>query len=71
MSTSVQSGFLNSISIAFMFCRVLPGCSERVHYQALPGSAVVLAFGDSVTAGVGAGPGQDYSSQLAVLTGLQ
>ncbi len=37
----------------------------------MPGDGVILAFGDSLTAGVGAGPSQDYPSELARLTGLR
>tara|TARA_R110001599_G_scaffold353688_1_gene595337 strand:+ start:19767 stop:20396 length:630 start_codon:yes stop_codon:yes gene_type:complete len=48
----------------------LQGCAEGRHFDALPPDAVVLAFGDSVTAGVGADAGYDYPSQLAESTGL-
>ncbi|MBI2212727.1 MAG: arylesterase [Acidobacteria bacterium] len=34
------------------------------------GGSGVIAFGDSLTAGYGAGPGQDYPSRLAVRTGI-
>lgn len=47
------------------------GCAERKQLDALPPDAVVLAFGDSVTAGVGADAGYDFPSQLAELTGLR
>ena len=47
------------------------GCAERRQLDALPLDAVVLAFGDSVTAGLGADAGYDYPSQLAELTGLK
>ncbi|RYU58985.1 arylesterase [Methylolobus aquaticus] len=33
--------------------------------------ASIIAFGDSLTSGVGAAPGQDYPSQLARLTGFR
>ena len=49
----------------------MAGCAERGQLDALSPDAVVLAFGDSVTAGVGADPGYDYPSQLAELTGLK
>jgi acyl-CoA thioesterase-1 len=47
------------------------GCAERHPFEALSADAVVLAFGDSVTAGVGASAGEDYPGQLAELTGLK
>ena len=47
------------------------GCAERKQLDALPPDAVVLAFGDSVTAGLGADAGYDFPSQLAELTGLR
>lgn len=35
----------------------------------MPAGSVVLAFGDSVTFGTGAGPGDDWPTQLAAATG--
>ncbi|GAA5187436.1 arylesterase [Ferrimonas gelatinilytica] len=48
---------------------LLSGCS-KAPLPPLPSDGVILAFGDSLTAGVGAGPAQDYPSELARLTGL-
>lgn len=54
-----------------MFCLLcLAGCADRAQQTALPADAVILAFGDSVTHGLGAGAGEDYPSQLAALSGL-
>ncbi|PJK08134.1 arylesterase [Lysobacteraceae bacterium NML120232] len=49
---------------------LLAACGNNPPKQAaLPSSATVLALGDSLTQGVGAGQGQDYPSQLAQITG--
>ncbi|MEM8562225.1 MAG: GDSL-type esterase/lipase family protein [Pseudomonadota bacterium] len=50
---------------------LLSGCSSEKRYEALTPGATVLAFGDSVTVGVGAKAGKDYPSQLAAMTGLK
>ncbi len=44
-------------------------CSEQASYEPLPAGATVLAFGDSVTHGTGAGPGEDYPTVMAATTG--
>lgn len=49
----------------------LTGCGRKVGYTAIPKGAVVLAFGDSVTHGTGAAPGEDYPTRLAALTGWE
>lgn len=49
---------------------LLGSCAEpKLH--PLPEDAVILAFGDSLTAGVGAAPGAGYPEVLAALTGRQ
>jgi len=45
------------------------GCARTPKFSALPTGSVVLAFGDSVTFGTGAAPGEDYPSQLATISG--
>lgn len=54
-----------------VFLSLPTGCDRREQYDPLPADAVVLAFGDSVTAGVGADPGEDYPARLAERTGLR
>ena len=48
----------------------LSGCRGR-KYIRLPAGSIVLALGDSLTAGVGAPRNTDYPSRLAEMTGLQ
>ncbi len=50
---------------------LLTACTEPLQFSPLPPNAVVLAFGDSITAGVGATRGQDYPANLASATGWQ
>lgn len=48
---------------------LLNACSGGKKHGRLPASATVLALGDSLTAGYGAGEGEDYPAQLAQITG--
>lgn len=47
----------------------LLGCDSGPKGSALAPGSVVLAFGDSLTHGTGAGPGQDWPTLLAAATG--
>lgn len=47
----------------------LVACGGKPQYAPLPAGTPVLAFGDSVTHGTGAGEGEDYPTRLAALTG--
>jgi len=56
--------------LSLCFCAVLSACADKAAQgQRLSAGAVVLAFGDSVTHGTGAAPGQDYPTLLASSTG--
>ncbi|EXI78268.1 MAG: Acyl-CoA thioesterase I precursor [Candidatus Accumulibacter appositus] len=46
-------------------------CGDATKGQALPAGSTVLAFGNSITYGTGARPGEDYPTQLAALSDWQ
>ncbi len=56
--------------LAFLLL-LAPGCGKETRLPPLQPGAVVLAFGDSITAGLGAGPGEDFPARLAAATGWQ
>jgi acyl-CoA thioesterase I len=47
------------------------GCQRSPSYPSLPAGSAVLALGDSVTFGTGAGAGEDYPTRLAGITDWQ
>ncbi len=49
----------------------LAACDRKPRHAPVPAGATVLAFGDSVTFGTGAGAGEDWPTLLAASTGWQ
>lgn len=66
MTTSVRSWLLLFLGISFCF---LAGCTQRAKLQPLRGDGVILAYGDSLTYGTGAGENESYPAVLGQLTG--
>ena len=53
-----------------LICTLLPtACSKTPQLPLLAADATILAFGDSLTAGTGAGEAESYPAVLAALTG--
>ena len=48
---------------------MLLSCGKPQPYSVLPSGAIVLAFGDSITYGTGAGPEEGFPVRLASITG--
>jgi acyl-CoA thioesterase I len=48
---------------------LLPACARKTKLAAVSAGATVLAFGDSVTYGTGAAPGEDWPTLLAATSG--
>lgn len=57
------------VIVSILIALALLGCSEAPRLQAVSAGATVLAFGDSVTFGTGAGAGEDWPTLLAEQTG--
>ncbi|WP_017941119.1 MULTISPECIES: GDSL-type esterase/lipase family protein [unclassified Thioalkalivibrio] len=65
MKAWLRAGFLFLLPIVLAAC----GGAGPDDFDPLPRQATVLAFGDSVTHGTGAGVGEDYPTRLATITG--
>ena len=69
-NTLENSGFvIRRLLLLSLTAVFLTGCSKP-EMSPLPPNATILAFGDSLTAGVGADPAESYPAQLADLTGF-
>lgn len=55
--------------LALFSALLLAGCGGKAKVEPLPAGSAVLAFGDSVTFGTGAGPGEDWPTRLAAISG--
>lgn len=59
------------LCLVFTALLVASGCGRSPRFAPLPAGSLVVAFGDSVTYGTGAGAGEDYPARLAALTGWE
>lgn len=61
--------FFRTVLSWTLFALLLGACGRKPDHSPLPPGSAVLAFGDSVTFGTGATPGEDYPSRLATISG--
>jgi len=66
---SISKTIFSLIIVLFTGMMLLPGCSKAPQLPLLAVDATILAFGDSITYGTGAGDSESYPAILATLTG--
>ena len=59
----------NYLPLIWIVCFLVYGCGDRPKLSPLSGDDVILAFGDSLTNGTGAGETESYPAVLAQLSG--
>jgi len=59
------------IILTLLATTLIAACGRELKLTAVPPGETVLAFGDSVTFGTGAAPGEDWPTALALKTGWQ
>ena len=69
MRSCLVPGLIRRLLVAWTLCLLLAGCTPQPELEPLAADAVVLAFGDSLTFGTGAAPGEGYPEVLASLIG--
>ena len=69
MRARLAPGLIRRLLVAWTLCLVLAGCTPQPELEPLAADAVVLAFGDSLTFGTGAAPGEGYPEVLSGLIG--
>ena len=69
MRARLAPGLIRRLLVAWTLCLVLAGCTPQPELEPLAADAVVLAFGDSLTFGTGAGTGESYPEVLSGLIG--
>jgi len=62
LGTTVKAAFI-------ILLLTISGCSDQTELKYIPPEGVILAFGDSLTQGVGSSAGGDYPAQLQQLIG--
>lgn len=61
----------HATNLIILCCLILVGCQKETCTEPLSSDAVILAFGDSLTTGIGADSSTSYPAVLQELTGLK
>ncbi len=62
---------MNRLRLLLFTVLLLAGCHDSARLASLSPGSQILAFGDSITFGSGAAPGEDYPARLAAISGWQ